>query len=137
MSGYKTYQRMQDLEKRCHALGFILDGTGRHGFGLHSYGERDIFFLRVPPDDGTILPIYTRGLEMFAGDLTECECFVRGWEKHQEYIKYLKFDKKVAAAERRVSDHYKGERIKRAILEGSDPGYSGVLPEDNDANIPF
>ena len=134
MSGYRTYQRMQDLQQRCDALGFMLDGTDRHGLGLHGHGDRDIFFLRVPLDDGTSLPIYTRGVVMFAGDLTECECFVCGWEKHQEYTNGLGFKKKIATAERKTADHYRGERIKRAIMEGRDPGYSGVLPE-SDYNV--
>lgn len=142
MSGYRTYQKMQDLERRCNAQGFVLDGCGRHGaqWSLHwdpsQHGDRDEFYIRVPEDDGTILPIYTRGIEMFVGNLTECLCWIRGWEKHQEYVNFLKFGKKIAAAERKTADHYKGERLKKAIMEGQDPGYSGVLP-DSKANETF
>jgi len=136
MSGYRTYQRMQDLQQQCDKLGFLLDGTDRHGLGLHGHGDRDIFFLRVPLDNGTSLPIYTRGIVLFAGDLPECECFVRGWERHQEYTTGLGLNNKIATAERRTADHYRGERIKRAIMEGRDPGYSGVLP-DNEINAAY
>jgi hypothetical protein len=134
MSGYKTYQRMQDLENNCHQLGFMLDGHGRHGYGFTV--NEDIFYIRVPEDDGTNLPIYTRGIEVFAGDLTQCECFIRGWQKHQEYVNALGFKNKIAMAERKTADHYKDERIKRAIIEGRDPGYNGVLP-DSEINAPF
>lgn len=117
---------MQDLERRCNAQGFQLDGRGRRGF---THFEHDVFYICVPEDDGTVLPIYTRGIEMFAGDLTECLCWIRGWEKHQEYVNFLKLGKKIADAERKTADHYKGERIKRALIEGKDPGYTGVLPD--------
>jgi hypothetical protein len=50
---------------------------------------------------------------------------VRGWERHQEYTTGLGLNNKIATAERRTADHYRGERIKRAIMEGRDPG---VLP---------
>lgn len=134
MSGYRTYQKMQDLERRCNAQGFVLEGRGRRG--LSHFDDTDVFYICVPQDDGTILPIYTRGIEMFAGELNDCLSWIRGWEKHQEYVSFLKFDKKIAAAERKTADHYKGERIKRAIMEGKDPGYDGVLP-DSKANAPF
>ena len=134
MPGYRTYQRMQDLEKSCHQLGFMLDGHGLNGYGFTV--NEDIFFIRIPDDDGTSLPIYTRGIEVFAGDLTQCECFIRGWQKHQEYTTGLGFKNKISIAERRTADHYRGERIKRAIIEGRDPGYNGVLP-DSEVNAPF
>jgi hypothetical protein len=134
MSGYKTYQRMQDLEANCNKLGFMLEGHGRHGYGFP--GNEDIFFIRVPQDDGSTLPVYTRGIELFAGDLTQCESFVRGWQKHQEYLQALGMKNKITAAERKTADHYKGERLKRAIVDGRDPGYSGVLP-DGQHNAPF
>jgi len=134
MAGYKTYKRMQDLEHNCNKLGFMLEGHGRHGYGFP--GNEDIFFIRVPEDDGTVLPVYTRGIELFAGDLAECECFVRGWQKHQEYLNALGFKQKITNAERKTADHYKGERLKQAIVQGRDPGYSGVLP-DGEHNAPF
>lgn len=134
MSGFKTYQKMQELERRCNEQGFVLDGCGRHGsqWSLHwdpsQHGERDEFYIRVPEDDGTILPVYTRGVEMFVGNLIECLCWIRGWEKHQEYMSYLKLTRKIANAERKTADHFQGERIKRAILEGEDLGYPGIAP---------
>lgn len=134
MSGYKTYQKMQDLERRCNAQGFVLEGRGRRG--LSHFDNEDVFYICVPQDDGTSLPIYTRGIEMFAGDLSRCLCWIMGWEKHQEYVNFLKFGKKIAEAERKTADHYKGERIKRVLTEGRDPGYSGVLP-DSKANETF
>lgn len=140
MAGYKTYKRMMDLEHNCIKLGFMLDGYGLHGHG-HGHGiivsaNEDIFFIRVPEDDGTALPVYTRGIELFAGDLAQCECFIRGWQKHLEYMNALGMKNRISAAERRTADHYQGERVKRAIVEGRDPGYSGVLP-DGEHNAPF
>ena len=139
MVGYKTYLRMQDLESDCHKLGFTLDGRGEHVSRLSKFGfptNEDVFFIRVAEDDGTRLPIYSRGVEMFAGDLSSCECFIKGWQKHQEYTTMLGFKTKIANAEKKTADHYQGERLKHAMLNGRDPGYNGVLP-DNEHNSPF
>ena len=73
---------------------------------------------------------------MFAGDLSSCECFIKGWQKHQEYTTMLGFKTKIANAEKKTADHYQGERLKHAMLNGRDPGYNGVLP-DNEHNSPF
>ena len=135
MSGYKTYKRMQDLDYNCASLGMTLTDGRTNGF---PYGQQSAeqFFICVPDDDGTKLPVYTRGISLFNGDLEACEGFIRGWIKHQEYINALGFGKKIAIAEIKIADHYQGERVKRAIMEGTDPGYNNVLP-DSKINAPF
>ena len=140
MSGYQTYKRMRDLDQACASLGMELADGIPHSTLSYRYpsgGSADQFFICVPEDDeGTHLPVYSRGIPLFSGDLDACESFIVGWRRHAEYTSALGFGKKIATAERKTADHYRGERIKRAIIEGRDPGYSGVLP-DNEINAPF
>ena len=128
MTGFKTYQRMRDLDQACASLGMVLADGSIHSTLSYRYpssGSAEQFFICVPEDDGTHLPVYSRGIPLFSGDLDACESFIVGWRKHTEYTTALGFSKKIATAERKTADHYKGERIKRAIMEGKDPG---VLP---------
>ena len=128
MAGYRTYQRMQDLDQACASLGMVLaDGSmySNLSYRYPSGQSADQFFICVPEDDGTSLPVYSRGIPLFSGDLDACESFIVGWRRHAEYTSALGFGKKIATAESKTADHYRGERIKRAILEGKDPG---VLP---------
>ena len=128
MTGFKTYQRMRDLDQACASLGMELADSSMYSNLSYRYpsgGSADQFFICVPEDDGTSLPVYSRGIPLFSGDLDACESFIVGWRKHTEYTTALGFSKKIATAERKTADHYKGERIKRAIMEGKDPG---VLP---------
>ena len=128
MSGYQTYKRMRNLDQACASLGMVLaDGSmySKLSYRYPSGGPADQFFICVPEDDGTSLPVYSRGIPLFSGDLDACESFIVGWRRHADYTSALGFGKKIATAERKTADHYKGERIKRAIMEGKDPG---VLP---------
>ena len=134
MSGYQTYKRMRDLDQACAGLGMVLADGIPHSTLSYRYpsgGSADQFFICVPEDDGTSLPVYSRCLPLFSGDLDACESFIVGWRRHSEYTTALGFGKKIATAERKTADHFKGQRIKRAIIEGQDPGYSGVLPESD------
>jgi len=134
MTGFKTYQRMRDLDQACASLGMVLaDGSSYStlSYRYPSGGSADQFFICVPEDDGTHLPVYSRGIPLFSGDLDACESFIVGWRKHAEYTTALGFKKKIATAESKTADHYKDKRLKQVILEGRDPGYNGVLPESD------
>jgi len=134
MTGFKTYQRMRDLDQACASLGMVLaDGSSYStlSYRYPSGGSADQFFICVPEDDGTHLPVYSRGIPLFSGDLDACESFIVGWRKHTEYTNGLGFKKKIATAECKTADYYKDKRLKLAIMEGRDTGYNGVLPESD------
>ena len=85
MSGYTTYTRWQRIEAEAKTLGFRL-GNPRHG-RWDTSGETDQVSL-YPADEA--LPIYSRDAEIFTGSFRDCEIFMYGWVRAQQYDMILR-----------------------------------------------
>jgi len=86
MSGYTTYTRWQRIEEQAKLLGFRL-GHPRHGHWSSSDGSGDQVTLYP---DGEALPTFNREAEIFTGSFRDCEIFMAGWVRAQQYDMILR-----------------------------------------------
>jgi len=138
MTNYNHYRIINDLTGLANKLGFEIK-PNRGAFNSYAYeqnGGAD-FSLAIPDDDGTILPIYSRGVVIYSGSAEDCIHFMHGWMKHREYMNILGFkDKTIADREEKLSSKRKMDRMTKAVIDGKDPGpdwYEGKDEED----VPF
>jgi hypothetical protein len=94
-TGWKTYQRFLRLEQRCRDQGFKIASP------KHKY-ERD--FIALQPADPDSLPVFTRDVDIFVGNLDEVEKWLSGYEYAKLYLKMIKAvtDHKIDRCEQKI-----------------------------------
>ena len=86
MSGYQTYTRWQRIEEQALNLGFRL-GMPRASGGWNRMEDGDMVTLY--PAEGA-LPVYTRDADIWTGSFRDCEIFLNGWARAQQYDQLLR-----------------------------------------------
>lgn len=86
MSGYATYTRWQRIEAQALNLGFRL-GMARSSNGYNRMEDGDMVTLY--PAEGA-LPVYTRDADIWTGTFRDCEIFLNGWARAQQYDHLLR-----------------------------------------------
>lgn len=124
MSGYATYQHWQRIEAQALTMGFCL-GMPRASGGWSRMEDGDMVTL-YPADEA--LPVYSRDAEIWTGTFRDCEIFLNGWARSQQYDHLLRMTddrrrKKFEDAERaRQAERKKREEQKKmmAVLRATD-----------------
>lgn len=91
--GYYTIQKIHQLEETASRMGFVL-GHSR---------MRSTDTMAVYPATNS-LPLYSRGTELFIGDLDEVEAWLRGVVWMKDYLTMIKLvdDKKIERKEQNI-----------------------------------
>lgn len=91
MSGYKTIQRIRELESQIDELGFKFSSS-KHGFYTKDYGD----VVTLTPKDQDSLPIYSRDAEIFMGSLEDVHIWLLGvhWARNYDMMLKLSNEKK-------------------------------------------
>jgi hypothetical protein len=135
MTNYNHFRIINDMTGLANKIGFeIRPNRGAYSSYAYEQNNGTDFALAVPADDGTALPIYARGVEIYSGSAEDCIHFMHGWMKHREYMNILGFkDKTVADREEKLASKRKMDRMTKAVVDGKDPGpdwYEGKEDED-------
>lgn len=132
MSGYTTYTRWQRIEAQAKLLGFRL-GNPKHGHWSSSNEGSDQVTLYP---DAEALPTFNREADIFTGSFRDCEIFMAGWVRAQQYDMILRLsdEKKRKKYEDRERAR-QAERKKRAeqaemlkVLKATDAENQGKKP---------
>jgi len=135
MTNFNHFRIINDLTGLANKIGFEV-GPSRGAYNSYAYETNNNvnFSLTVPKDGGEVLPIYSRGIEIYSGSAEDCIHFMHGWMKHREYMNILGFkDKTVADREEKLASKRKMDRMTKAVVDGKDPGpdwYEGKEDED-------
>jgi len=135
MTNYNHFRIINDMTGLANKIGFeIRPNRGAYSSYAYEQNNGTDFALAVPADDGTALPIYARGVEIYSGSAEDCIHFMHGWMEHREYMNILGFkDKTVADREEKLASKRKMDRMTKAVVDGKDPGpdwYEGKEDED-------
>jgi len=116
--GMSYIRKIDQLRMMCDRVG--LTPTDRR---MIDSGLDDRVYLTVTGDD-SVLPVYTRGVYLFAGHVDECLAFLQGWSKYNEYLQQLRLinDSKVATAEAKHLAMLEHSRTLHALRTGQDRG---------------
>lgn len=116
--GMSYIRKIDQLRMMCERVG--LTPTDRR---MIDSGLDDRVYLTVTGDD-SVLPVYTRGVYLFAGHVDECLAFLQGWGKYNEYLQQLRLinDSKVATAEAKHLAMLEHNRTLHALRTGQDRG---------------
>lgn len=117
MSGYKTIQRIRELEQQIDELGFKFSSS-KHGFYEKDFGD----VVTLTPKDQDSLPIYARDAEMFVGTLEDVHVWLLGvhWARNYDMMLKLSNQKKRERKEQDVRNRRLLKQLASPTLEDKD-----------------